>query len=865
MLNKCDIYYATALITKEAIIEKYLAFFASSLVSKERSVNFALHTGSICFDVISLVAVSLGCLSYNLSTNEDIVLSLQTDDMVMYKGKRYRWKGMDQEDGQQYMVIEQDGRGKNGRSTTHLPLESHKHLIKPYHGDSQLTDGRGVKRTMNRREKFLAYAFDVEITEIPTQIDVSIVVVANREDFSSLSKEIVIEYKNGERIGLLDIVPASYYTSGGEQYQFGSNPTKAEAVLKVTSHVSTARELVLKKFGNKVVGLLVQSGVAITENGSELADLLRRQVLRFAHVTSTMKPGLGEHILELYEDASIFACTKEYIKKNSGEIQVVNSLTNELHRQFAIAIESSVTSISIAGGWSWSELYKIKNSLLAIKQSNIPPENKDAFIIAAYGLINLLNTSIFPIRDMENIIIDEKINQSVISPRVRIRQLWEIADRTQSMQEAFIFVADALERKYEDFLEISPKALALDRYMKSNNGSSIAIIVPKAYYSAILTYYHPEYFSNRNIVCCTPSRFDSRRQFDSIIVVGNFKTKYFDPLQYLGSRNINVLLFEGEQMMFNYRKKSAKKIDDRLNQRIGVFRSSDSSTLEDYEIETGIIEEIATISTIEEYFENIEIFNVMRFLSSNSSHIESSSTSEVTHIGSFITGEQIFFSKYYSAVVYDPNAGTVLEKSVEKLLAGDVLVFILRTEYTKNIVDVIFEKLLYYDRLGQDSIENYEKSIYWKEILRAYKKSFDYSYRKIAKEMKKLGSSLKEVTIRQWLVEDSHIVGPRDENTMKHIGLLTQDELLLDNYQEYFEACRFVRRLRRKILKLIGTAISEKLQGRVPSKDSDLKIVFENVESLSETLELSGISKLEEVVNINMNLVNKPITDVEGI
>ena len=116
ILNKCDIYYGDALVSKEAIIEKYLAFFADSLVSKERTVNFALHTGSICFDVISVVAVALGCLSYNLSTNEDIISSLQENDMVLFKGQRYRWKGTRKEYGNLYMIIEQDGKGKNGKS-----------------------------------------------------------------------------------------------------------------------------------------------------------------------------------------------------------------------------------------------------------------------------------------------------------------------------------------------------------------------------------------------------------------------------------------------------------------------------------------------------------------------------------------------------------------------------------------------------------------------------------------------------------------------------------------------------------------------------------------------------------------------------
>lgn len=128
ILNKCDIYYGGALISKEAIIEKYLAFFAKSLVSKERTINFALHTGSVCFDVISVVAVALGCLSYNLSTNDDIISSLQPNDMVLFKGQRYRWKGTGFEYGSLCMILQQDGKGKNGKTIedgTHYKITFH--------------------------------------------------------------------------------------------------------------------------------------------------------------------------------------------------------------------------------------------------------------------------------------------------------------------------------------------------------------------------------------------------------------------------------------------------------------------------------------------------------------------------------------------------------------------------------------------------------------------------------------------------------------------------------------------------------------------------------------------------------------------
>ena len=77
--------------------------------------------------------------------------------------------------------------------------------------------------------------------------------------------------------------------------------------------------------------------------------------------------------------------------------------------------------------------------------------------------------------------------------------------------------------------------------------------------------------------------------------------------------------------------------------------------------------------------------------------------SEVKYVGTFVSGEQIFFSRYYSAVVFDNIAENVIEKSPEQLLPADVLVFVKRDDYTKNIVDVIYERLLRDRRLGQGS------------------------------------------------------------------------------------------------------------------------------------------------------------------
>ena len=70
IVEKCDFLYDDALLSDEKIIEKYLMFFAKQFDPSERSVSFAFHTGSLCFDVVSVAALMIGCLAYEFSSND---------------------------------------------------------------------------------------------------------------------------------------------------------------------------------------------------------------------------------------------------------------------------------------------------------------------------------------------------------------------------------------------------------------------------------------------------------------------------------------------------------------------------------------------------------------------------------------------------------------------------------------------------------------------------------------------------------------------------------------------------------------------------------------------------------------------------
>ena len=205
----------------------------------------------------------------------------------------------------------------------------------------------------------------------------------------------------------------------------------------------------------------------------------------------------------------------------------------------------------------------------------------------------------------------------------------------------------------------------------------------------------------------------------------------------------------------------------------------------------------------------------------------------------------------------------LLPRPADKLSPGDILVFTKRNDYTSNIVDQIFDQLMRTKKLSVDVQDAAEKAFYWKAALREYKDTNNLTYRAVAKELKKHGSSLQEVTVRQWLIEESHIIGPRDVKTMKMIAEITQDPYILSSPEAYFEACRIVRHYRREILSLIAQAINDKLSNKQPVQGSAFEVVYENVEKLSETMELENVFELDDIATVNNTIVNRPISESE--
>ena len=120
-------------------------------------------------------------------------------------------------------------------------------------------------------------------------------------------------------------------------------------------------------------------------------------------------------------------------------------------------------------------------------------------------------------------------------------------------------------------------------------------------------------------------------------------------------------------------------------------------------------------------------------------------------------------------------------------------------------------------------------------------------------------------SIRSWLLPDSHIVGPRKEETLMTLGKVIDDAFLINNTAKVFQACRNVRSVRIKILDLIGKALAESFAKDNSKSDTLVSYIaqYGTKNNLSKCLALVEYQELSEEKYVNPSVVNHPLDDLE--
>ena len=871
LIDKCDIYYDGHVISKELLVKNYAEFLAGNF-EKKHNVAISLHTGSICFDIVTVLVTLFSNILYDQTTIDDFIATLTPGTILLNGKERCRYEGKADpfvaKDGsvieRLILKTEHISNGIKSVDTTILP-QSKWNQLKPYLGDSKRLDSRGVRTDNKKRNDFLTTVFEMSSKEIPAFIEKSSVLVMNRDRSQQIIDNVEIVYDT-KRIRITDIMPVSY-CSENEEYPYGGNPGKIEPAVKITNNISTARSIVTGNWAgnetwrNDIVGVSIIGFGAVSRARSEVSEMMKRRKLKYVFVSYNISSEDGETLLDEVEDSNVFACTTEYLLNASFPLVESNPYTEELDKQIECVINHETISLPVKTfDCNWNVYKKIQIALHRLRHSGY--RVAEDFVPLAHSIMNLMITSVFSFQMMEDMV--ESGELEVESPLQRIIRLTEMISSFSGESElAAKAILNFLEDGYTKLLNHSPKEKALFDLVAENRNKKIAIIVPKAYYAGILYKLHIlDFFEDPEcLYISTANKFDYSQQYDVIVAIGAFWGKKFDPFRCRASSKIYVLVSAVEENLFKYRQNLATKVERKFNEHAKVsMENIDNSVVEysDGATEEAVSEVISATADVLEYITGIFENRSLEMLSSGAGNHYS--TTEIAYVATCGDGESIFFTKKYRAYVFDSAKEDVVETSVDKLSPGDtVIIFKSNNSETKDIVTVLLDKYIEEYRMASDDLQMaYLKSRYWKEVLRKYRKDNNLSLKKLSKLLEKYGSKKHEATIQSWLAEDSYIVGPQDKETYVAIAELTQDPDMLADTDSFCIACEKIRSIRTGILKLIAKTIISKYSGKL-SVDNDLaKVVSENIEDISVLVQIETITAVDNK-KAPINMVNRPI------
>lgn len=871
LIDKCDLYFDGHIISKELLVKNYADFLATNF-EKKHNVAISLHTGSICFDILTILMTVFSNIIFDQLTIDDFINGLAPGSILLYGKERCRFEGFTDPhiapDGTVVrrikIITETIVKGETSETSTWLP-ESKWNQLKPYHGTSSRLDGRGVRSDNIKRRDFLTSVFEMKPQEIPAFIEKSSIIVMNRDRSERIIDNLEICY-DSKRIKITEIMPVSY-CSENEEYPYGGNPGKIEPAIKITNNISNARSIVTgtwqgnETWINDVVGVSIIGFDAISRARTEVSEMMKRRKLKYVFVSYNISSEEGETLLDEVDGASVLACTTEYLLNYSFPIVEENPYTLELDKQVDSVINHKTIPLPVKTfDCDWNMYKKVQIALARLRHS----EYKEAedFVPLAHSVMNLIITSVFPFQIMENLV--ESGTLEIESPLQRIIRLTDmISAFSGEVKDAAKSILGFLEDGYIKLLTYSPKEKVLFDLLSKHRNQKVAIIVPKAYYANILYNLNVlDYFEDTALLCIsTANKFDYSQQYDAIIAIGAFWGRKFDPFRCRASSTIYVIVSAIEENIFKYRKKHAAMIEQKFNicAKIPVnYIENDAVTYSDYATEDEVSKVINSSLDVTEYINRIFETKSLDLLNSSSgTHY---STTEISHIATCADGESIFFTKKYRAFVFDSAKEDVIEASVDKLSSGDTVIFKSNNSETKDIVTMLLDKYIdEYQTTSEDIQMAYLKARYWKEVLRKYRTDNKLSFKELSKRLEALGAKKHEVTIQSWLAEDSYIVGPQDIETYVAIAEMTRDADMLANPKSYFVACEKIRSIRVGILKLIARAIISKYSGKLSAENDMAKVVSEYIDDISTLVQIKTITAVTDK-KAPINMINKPIT-----
>ncbi len=860
--ERCDIYFKDEKISDESIIQALEAYYINLIDSSEHITSLTLHTGSICYQIVGVVVIALLCILNNDWDNESILSSLAIGDSVLYDGNKYIFDGVQEiafDPKKAHIKSKCFVLSQSKTSKTYVPCENHP-AIYPYKGTA--VTNKGYKSDKKERTSFLKETMDYSEDEITGVISSSAIIVMGKSAADEIIKNISLRC-SGKSYSLTDIIRISYFTDSNKDIRYKGNADQNESSIKICPSLSVASEQISQFSDKERIAIAVFDERILTRDLSNM-DLFLNNDLNYSFVSTPINTDTAFELVEHSERRTVFACTKNFLLNNIVIGQTKEGEIGAINRQITAVIDKEIECVALPEEQlNWERVVATKKQLKRLASNDYSNINKDQFVVYAHSILNFYLTSVF-----SNLFVEQLCKSGIInvdSPSVKHDRLLDLLiSLPEEIQSEGMPIIDYLNSLKELFDSENAKQVAMERIINSNRDNKILILVPKAYYEPIIKYAETRHMSPKgDITVSTYKKVDKTKFYDLIIVVGQFGS--FDPELCLSASKVYYLLYDGERKFFDYREKENRKKLRLLNNELSSTTDyiidsedvdDDYETARTVELSDAFIENELSSSVFESQLNNLF---AREFGSSKPGH----TSIKVKYAAALEDGRRVLFTQYYKAYVYEDNTESIVEKSVNDLCSGDMIVFTSQKSATLDVIDDILSDNI--ESLSASSQQSYQLTLRWKQILKKYLVDNNISINDLGNLLKEHGIKVEPQTVRVWIDDYSHIICPQDPDSLRAIGDLLEDDDLKHNYKEYFESGKIVKKIRANIRQVVRTVIFSKMTNTtIKSSDGSqaLKVVeqyvSDNYSNLFDIGVLESITEIEQV-SISTNAINRPI------
>lgn len=868
-LSRCDVYFEGAKISDESIVKDAIRFFSSGFYETSTRRRTLLHTGSIVYDAIAVFLSALADVLVFYVKNEEFLANLKPGDIVINTqyGKRLRREVKEIKFGESIKLLEDP---KTNCLYT-MPWSCTRYL-EPNRGSGRRIGGAGLHQSCSRaREEFFEYAFGMEPDELPRTPKSYTVIVSSHEYARRIYRGLEVEVKNDAgrraRISISDIAGAVYVTSE-QNITLGGALSTDDSVLRFCSSLTLAKEKINEAGGDGMASLLVISQDALMAGDAVIFNRLSSMRRKNFILTSIAvgSPAVENAIQNVGDGGKLLSHTKHYLRKLENPQNCGLGIVGEIWAQVRSSVNKNIFTEKVEGFLSAEQYAEWLAAVRAFKNVPFGWDEKAAFLDEACGLFSFLRGAVFDMSDID-VRTDLVWRGRKLSPIARINDLKEASAKYPVEVKAFADkIISIIQIVYNGLKVENKKLVVLERVMAKYKGRRVAIIVPQEGFKAIfeeLGYYRRIRSLGGVLTVSTPNSFgrgtssEKHAWYDVVISLGGVDGRRFSPFSCSQTDEVRVVLYAVEAKRFLEREKNAIRKEKVLNNQStysDYAAAVEASQSNRYEDESRFESELATFLRDFRAKEDQRLAERYGRMSGLNRNVD------VVKIGTFDSGEKIFLTKFFRPYIMDEGEGELKEVELDEVAIGDTLLFMQNNDASKDIVDVMLNDYISSLSSRQRMEDALAKTRRWRQLLRDFSVDQRLSAADIAERMKVTGSTVHEVTVRNWMDEESHLVGPRNKSSFEHIAKLTGDVELREQIDDYFEACRIIRERRIKLLHELGAQIKG---GLAPEKlvDNDDMGIAAKVRDMVKLCVLENLIDAPEGLRMNALYVNRPIID----